>query len=102
MIDQNPILKVGRGSTSTERLIICQGFPQSIGYLEKTLKIFLPENKMPQSLVCNISPSGTLPSLLKFWLCGQNDLIREVKEFTLTYKSKHTKYPGLKQLGLDT
>ena len=26
-----------------------QAFPRSIGYLEKTLKILLPENKMPQS-----------------------------------------------------
>ena len=47
------------------------------------------------------SPSGTLPSLLKLWLCGQNGFILDVTEFTLTYKLKHTKSPGLKSLGLD-
>ena len=46
-------------------------------------------------------PSGTLPSLLKLWLCGQNGLTLDVPEFTLTYKLKHTKSPGLKPLGLD-
>ena len=45
-------------------------------------------------------PSGTLPSLLKLWLCGQNGLIMDVTVFTLTYKLKHTKSPGLKPLGL--
>ena len=72
-------------------------------FRENIKKIFLPENKMPQSF--NIlyvrSPSGTLPSLLKLWLCGQNGLIQKVKEFTLTYKLKRTKSPGLKPLGLD-
>ena len=47
------------------------------------------------------SPSGSLPSLLKLLLCGQNGLILDVKEFTLTYKLKHTKSPGLKPIGLD-
>ena len=47
------------------------------------------------------SPSGTLPRLLKLWLCGQNDLILNVTEFTLTYKLKRKKSPGLKPLGLD-
>ena len=47
------------------------------------------------------SPSGTLPSLLKSWLYGQNGLILDVTEFTLTYKLKHTKSPGVKPLGLD-
>ena len=46
-------------------------------------------------------PSGTLPSSLKLWLCGQNGLILDVTEFTLTYKLKHTKFPGLKPIGLD-
>ena len=92
MIYQNPILQVGRGSTSTERLIICQVFPRSIGYLEKTLKIVLPEIKVPQSFETWYikSPSGTLPSSLKLWLCGQNGLILDVTEFTLTYKLKYT------------
>ena len=87
---------------STERLI-SQIFPQSIGYLEKTLKIFLPGNKMPQSSDnwYVTSPSCTLPSLLKLWLCGQNGLILDVTEFTLTYKLKHTESPGLTPLGLD-
>ena len=30
------------------------------------------------------SPSGTQPSLLKLWLCGQNNLIQDVTEFTFT------------------
>ena len=47
------------------------------------------------------SLSGTLPSLLKLWLCGQNGHILDVTEFTLTYKLKRTKSPGLKPLGLD-
>ena len=47
------------------------------------------------------SPSGTLPSLRKLWLCGQNGLILDVTEFTLTYKLKHTKSPGLEPVGLD-
>ena len=47
------------------------------------------------------SPSGTLPSWLKLWLYGQNDLILDVTEFTLTYKLEYTKSPGLKPLGLD-
>ena len=38
-------------------------------------------------------PSGTLPTLLKLWLCGQYFLILDVTEFTLTYKLKHTKSP---------
>ena len=37
------------------------------------------------------SPSGTLPSLLKLWLRGQNGLILDVTKCTLTYKLKHTK-----------
>ena len=58
---------------------------------------------MPQSFDISYvtSPSGTLPGLLKLWLYGQNDLILDVIEFTLTYKLKHTKSPGLKPLGLD-
>ena len=36
------------------------------------------------------SPSGTLPSSLKLWLCGQNGLILNVTEFTVTYKLKNT------------
>ena len=44
------------------------------------------------------SPSGTQPSLLKLWLCGQNGLIQDVTEFTLTYKMKQTNSPGLKPL----
>ena len=47
------------------------------------------------------SPRGTLPIFLKLWLYGQNGLILDVTEFTLTYKLEHTKSPGLKQLGLD-
>ena len=47
------------------------------------------------------SPNGTQPNLLKLWLCGQNGLIQDVTEFTLTYKLKHTNSPGLKPLGLD-
>ena len=71
--------------------------------LRKHYKIILPEKKMPQSFDISyvISPSGTLPRLLKLWLCGQNCLILDITEFTLTYKLKHTKSPGLKPLGLD-
>ena len=32
------------------------------------------------------SPCGTLPSLLKLWLRGQNALILDVTKCTLTYK----------------
>ena len=46
------------------------------------------------------SPSCTLLNLLKWWLCGQHGLILDATEFTLTYKLKHTKSPGLKPLGL--
>ena len=58
---------------------------------------------MPQSfdIWYVTSPSGTLPSLLKLWLYGQNGLIQDVTEFTLTYKLKHTNSPCLKPLGLD-
>ena len=58
---------------------------------------------MPQSVDIwyVTSPSGTLPSLLKLWLYGQNGLILDVIELTLTYKLKHTKSAGLKPLGLD-
>ena len=58
---------------------------------------------MPQSFVISYvtSPSGTLPSLLKLWLYGQNGLILDVTEVTLTYKWKHTKSRGLKPLDLD-
>ena len=58
---------------------------------------------MPQSFDIRYvtSPSGTLPSFLKLWLCGQNGLTLDVTEFTLTYKLKRTKSPGLKSLGLD-
>ena len=57
---------------------------------------------MPQSLDIWFvtSPSGTLPSL-KLYLCGQNGLILDVTEFTLTNKLKRTKSSGLKPLGLD-
>ena len=50
--------------------------------------MFLPENKMPQyfDIWYVTSPSGTLPSLLKLWLCGQNDLILDATEFILTYR----------------
>ena len=58
---------------------------------------------MPQSF--NIwyvtSPSDTQSSLHKLFLCGQNGLIHNVTEFTLTYKLKHINSPGLKPLGLD-
>ena len=56
---------------------------------------------MPQSFDISYvtSPSGTLPSLLKLWLYGQNGLILDVTELTLTYKLEHTKSPGLKPLG---
>ena len=47
------------------------------------------------------SPSCTLLSLPKLWLCSQNDFILDVTEFTKTYKLKRTKSPGLKPLGLD-
>ena len=59
---------------------------------------------MPQSfdIWYVTSPSGTQSSLLKLWLCGQNGLIQDVTEFTLTYKLKHTNSPGLKLLGLDS
>ena len=65
--------------------------------------MFLPENKMLQSfdIWYETSPCGTLPSLLKLWLCGENGLILDVTEFTLTYKLKHTESPGLKPIGLD-
>ena len=49
MIYRNPILQVGRGSTSTERLIICQIFPRLKGYLEKTLKNILARKQNVQS-----------------------------------------------------
>ena len=63
----------------------------------------MPENKMPQcfDILYVTSPSGTQPSLLKLWLCGQKGIIQDVTEFTLTYKLKHTNSPGLKPLGLD-
>ena len=43
---------------------------------------------MPQSfdIWYITSPSGTQPSLLKMCLCGQNGIIEDVTEFTLTYK----------------
>ena len=59
---------------------------------------------MPQSFDISYftSRSGTLPSLLKLWSNGQNGLILDVIEFTLTYKLEHAKSPaGLKPLGLD-
>ena len=58
---------------------------------------------MPQSFDIRYVtlPSGTLPSLLKSLLCGQNGLILDVTEFTLTYKLKRSKPPGLKPLGRD-
>ena len=34
------------------------------------------------------SPGGTQLSLLKLWLCGQNGIIQDVTEFTLTNKLK--------------
>ena len=46
-------------------------------------------------------PCGTLRSLLKLWLRGQNGLILDVTKCTLTYKFKHKKSPGLKPIGLD-
>ena len=61
-------------------------FPRSIGYLEN---FFF-------DIWYVTSPSGTLPSLLKLWLCGQNGLNLDVTEFALTYKLKHTKSPFLK------
>ena len=58
---------------------------------------------MPQSIDIwyVTSPSGTLPSLLKLWLCGPNGIVLDVTEFTLTDELKRTKSPGLKPLGLD-
>ena len=60
---------------------------------------------MPQSFgiwyVHVTSPSGTLQSLLKLWLCGQNGHFLDVTEFTLTYTLKHSKSPCLKPLSLD-
>ena len=58
---------------------------------------------MPQSfdIWYETSPCGTLPSLLKLWLRGQNGLILDVTKCTLTFKLKHTKSPGLKPIGLD-
>ena len=72
-------------------------------FRENNKKIFLPENEMPQSfdIWYVTSPCGTPPSLLKLQLCGQNGLILDVTEFTLTYKLKHTQSPGLKPIGLD-
>ena len=66
----------------------------SIGYIEKKLELYLPENKMPQSfdIWYVSSPSSFLSSLLNKWICGQNGLILEVTEITLTYKLK-TKNP---------
>ena len=71
---------MGRGSTSTERHIISQIFPRSIGYLEKTLKNILAKEQNAQSFdIWYVTlPSGTLPCLLKLWLCGQNGLIMDV------------------------
>ena len=58
---------------------------------------------MPQSfdIWYVTSSSGTLPSLLKWCICGQNGLILDATEFKLTYKLKHTNSPGLKPLSLD-
>ena len=58
---------------------------------------------MPQSMdIWYVTlPSSTLLRLLKLWLCGQNGIILDVTESTLTYKLKQTKSPGLKPLGLD-
>ena len=66
--------------------------------------MFLPDKKMPQSfdIWYVASSSGTLSSLLKLWLCGQNGLILDVTEFTLTYKLKHIKSPGLNPLDQDS
>ena len=70
-----------------------------MGYLEKKLQ----KTKYPNFFYIwyVTSPSGTQPSLLKLWLCGQNGLIQDDTEFTLTYKLKQTRSPGLKPLGLD-
>ena len=62
----------------------------------------MPENKMPQSFdIWHVtSASGTLPSLIKLCLCVKM-ASSWISQFTLTYKLKHTKSPGLKPLGLD-
>ena len=58
---------------------------------------------MPQSfnILYVTLPSGSLPSLLRLWLYGQNGLIQDGTELTLTYKLQHTNSHGLKPLGLD-
>ena len=58
---------------------------------------------MPQSfdILYVTPPSGSLPSLLKLGLYGQNGLIQDGTELTLTYKLKHTNSHGLKPPGLD-
>ena len=67
-------------------------FALLIGYIEKILElhVLLPENKVPQSfdIWYVTSSSSSLPSLLNMWICGQNGLILEVTEITLTYKLK--------------
>ena len=61
-----------------------------IGYIDKTLELLLSENKMPQrfDIWYVTSSSRSIPSLFNMWICGQNGLILEVTETTLTYKLK--------------
>ena len=61
-----------------------------ISYIEKTLELLLPENKMPQrfDIWYVKSSSSSIPSLFNMWICGQNGLILEVTKITLTYKLK--------------
>ena len=82
--------------------MVGEGLPQmsddfalSKGYIEKTLELHLPENKMLQSFdIWHVaSPISSLSSLFNMWICGQNGLILEVTEITLTYKLKTKKNP---------
>ena len=68
------------------------GFSSINRLFRENIKIVLLENKMPKGFDTwyITSPSGTLPSSLKLWLCGQNGLILNVTEFTVTYKLKNT------------
>ena len=88
LIYHDPILQLGRDSASNERRFLV--YQLLMKNIEKTLKTFLPENKMPQSfdIWYVTATTSTLQSLLKIWLCGQNGLILKVTEFALTHKLK--------------
>ena len=92
-----------RGSTSTERFIFFSDFSSINRLFRGNIKYVLArkQNAPIFDIWYVTSPSGTLLSLLKLWLRGQNGLILDFTEFTLTYKLKRTKSPGLKPLGLD-